>query len=142
MRTFKVTVNGTAYDVTIEEIGTPGAFVPTAAYAPAAAPAPVAAAPAPLAAAPAPVAAAPAPAAAPAAPKSVKGTAIKSPFPGTLLRLNVKEGDSVKTGDVLCVVEAMKMENDICSPCDGKITAIMASEGRNLITDEIILSIG
>ena len=135
MRTFKVTVNGTAYDVTIEEIGTPGAFVPTAAYAPAAAPAPVAAAPAP-------VAAAPAPAAAPAAPKSVKGTAVKSPFPGTLLRLNVKEGDSVKTGDVLCVVEAMKMENDICSPCDGKITAIMASEGRNVVTDEIILSIG
>ena len=135
MRTFKVTVNGTAYDVTIEEIGTPGAFVPTAAYAPAAAPAPVAAAPAP-------VAAAPAPAAAPAAPKSVKGTAVKSPFPGTLLRLNVKEGDSVKSGDVLCVVEAMKMENDICSPCDGKITAIMASEGRNVVTDEIILSIG
>ena len=135
MRTFKVTVNGTAYDVTIEEIGTPGAFVPTAAYAPAAAPAPVAAAPAP-------VAAAPAPAAAPAAPKSVKGTAVKSPFPGTLLRLNVKEGDSVKSGDVLCVVEAMKMENDICSPCDGKITAIMASEGRNVVTDEILLSIG
>ena len=135
MRTFKVTVNGTAYDVTIEEIGTPGAFVPTAAYAPAAAPAPVAAAPAP-------VAATPAPAAAPAAPKSVKGTAVKSPFPGTLLRLNVKEGDSVKTGDVLCVVEAMKMENDICSPCDGKITAIMASEGRNVVTDEILLSIG
>ena len=134
MRTFKVTVNGTAYDVTIEEIGTPGAFVPAAAYVPAAAPAPVAAAPAPVAAAPAP--------AAPAAPKSVKGTAVKSPFPGTLLRLNVKEGDSVKAGDVLCVVEAMKMENDICSPCDGKITAIMASEGRNVVTDEIILSIG
>ena len=130
MRTFKVTVNGTAYDVTIEEVGTAGAFVPSA--APVSTPAPT----------PTPVqTAAPAPAPAPKAETKGEGKAIKSPFPGTVLKLNVKAGDSVKSGDVICVVEAMKMENDICAPADGTVTSVVSAEGKNVATDEIIMYI-
>jgi len=129
MKRYQITVNGVAYDVTVEELG--GA--PVAAPA---APAPVAAAPAPVAAAPAPAAPAPAPAAAPAG-----GTPVNSPMPGTILRVNVKAGDTVKNGDVLMVLEAMKMENDICAPCDGTVAAVAVSQGAAVATDELLVTL-
>ena len=129
MKRYQITVNGVAYDVTVEELG--GA--PVAAPA---APAPVAAAPAPVAAAPAPATPAPAPAAAPAG-----GTPVNSPMPGTILRVNVKAGDTVKNGDVLMVLEAMKMENDICAPCDGTVAAVAVSQGAAVATDELLVTL-
>ena len=133
MRKFNVTVNGVAYDVVIEEVG-------AVASAPVAAPAPVAAAPV---AAPAAPAAAPAPAA-PAAPKAqgkAGSVAIKAPMPGTILKINVKVGDSVKAGDVVCVLEAMKMENDICAPQDGVVSSVEVSQGASVATDAVLVTL-
>ena len=123
MRRFNVTVNGVTYDVVVEEVG--GA-------APAAAP--VAAAPA------APVAA---PAAAPkAAPAGNAGAvAVKAPMPGTILKVNATVGASVKKGDVLCVLEAMKMENDICAPQDGTVASVNVQKGASVQTEEVIITL-
>ena len=103
MKKYRVTVNGTAYEIELEELT-------------GAAPAPAAAT-----AAPAP---APAPAAAPAG-----GEQVTSPMPGTILSINVAAGDTVKRGQVLMVLEAMKMENEIMCPCDGKIASVNTSKG-------------
>lgn len=116
MRTFFVTVNGVQYQVSVEEVA-PGT-VPVAPTAPVMPVAPVA--PAPVVA-PAPAAApatAPASAAAPApaAQGSAGSTVIKAPMPGTILKINVAVGDTVKKGDVLCVLEAMKMEMTFVHP--------------------------
>ena len=100
MKKYKVTVNGTAYEIELEEL--------------------TGAAPAPAGAA----AAAPAPAAAPAG-----GEQVTSPMPGTILDVKVSQGASVKKGDVLMILEAMKMENEIMCPCDGKVASIHASKG-------------
>ena len=91
-------------------------------------------------AAPAPVAAAPAaPAAAPvAAPVAGDGTKVPSPMPGTILSVNVSVGQTVKTGDVLMVLEAMKMENDIVAPCDGTIKQLLVSKGSTVNTDDVL----
>ena len=99
----------------------------------AAAPAPVAA-PAP-AAAPAPVAA-PAPAAAPA---PVAGEAVKAPMPGNILKVNVSAGQAVKEGDVLCVLEAMKMENEIMAPKAGTVAQVLVSKGSTVNTDDTLV---
>ena len=117
MKNLRVTVNGKAYDVQVEELGAN------------AAPAPVAAAPAP-AAAPAD----PAPAAAPAAPAAAPSGSetISAPMPGTILSVNVKAGDSVKSGDVLLILEAMKMENEIMAPRDGVVAAVMVNKGESV----------
>nr|WP_325230119.1 biotin/lipoyl-containing protein [uncultured Oscillibacter sp.] len=101
MKKYKVTVNGTAYEIELEEL--------------------TGAAPA------APVAAAPAPAPAAAAPAG--GEQVTSPMPGTILDVKVSQGASVKKGDVLMILEAMKMENEIMCPCDGKVASIHASKG-------------
>ena len=132
MRKFNVTVNGVAYDVEIEEVG-------AVASAPAAAPAPVAAAPAPVAA----PAAAPAPKAAPAPAAQGKAgsVSIKAPMPGTILKINVKVGDTVKSGDVVCVLEAMKMENDICAPQDGVVSSIEVAQGASVATDAVLVTL-
>ena len=103
MKKYRVTVNGTAYEIELEELT-------------GAAPAPAAAT-----AAPAP---APAPAAAPAG-----GEQVTSPMPGTILSINVAAGDTVKRGQVLMVLEAMKMENEIMCPCDGKVVSVNTSKG-------------
>ena len=127
MRRFNVTVNGVSYDVVVEEIG----------GAPAAAPAPTAT---PVQA---PVAA-PAPTAAPAAP-AVQGSAgavqVKAPMPGTILKVNATVGASVKKGDVLCVLEAMKMENDICAPQDGTIASVNVQKGASVQTEEVLITL-
>ena len=128
MRKFNITVNGKAYEVLVEEVGAASAPVAVA---------PVAAAPvsAPVAA-PAP-AAAPAPVAAPA-----NGTTVEAPMPGTILDVKVSNGQAVKQGDVLCVLEAMKMENDIQAPCDGTVVAVQATKGSSVETGAPLVTIG
>lgn len=99
------------------------------------------------AAAPAPVAA-PAPAAAPAAPAapvaqtvSAEGTTIVAPMPGSIVNINVSAGQAVKSGDVLIILEAMKMENDITAPCDGVVKQIVTTKGATVNTDDVLLVI-
>lgn len=105
----------------------------------AAAPAP--AAPQPVAA-PAPKpAAAPAPKAAPA-PSTGGGKKVESPLPGTITKINVKVGDAVKAGDVLLVMEAMKMSNDITSEWDGTVKAVLVSEGASVMNGDALVEIG
>lgn len=126
MKRFNVTVNGVAYDVTVEEINenaAPAAPVETVAAAPKAAPTPKAA-----------------PAKAPAAGKAGNVT-VKSPMPGTILKVNASVGASVKKGDVLCVLEAMKMENDICAPNDGVVASVNVQKGASVQTDDILVTL-
>ena len=107
MKKYRVTVNGTAYEIELEEL--------------------TGAAPAPAAAT-----AAPAPAPAPAAAAPAGGEQVTSPMPGTILSINVAAGDAVKRGQVLMVLEAMKMENEIMCPCDGKIASVNTSKGASV----------
>ncbi len=98
--------------------------------------------------APAPVAApqpkpAPAPAAAPApAPAPVGGNKINSPLPGSVISVAVKEGQAVKKGDTLLVLESMKMENPILSDCDGTVTKIAVAAGQSVMQDDLLVVIG
>lgn len=136
MKTYNITVNGVTYTVSVEEVG--GVAAPAA--APVAAPAP-AAAPTP-AAAPAPaVAPAPAPVAAPAKSGAAGSVSVKAPMPGNIMKVNVKVGDSVKKGDVLVVLEAMKMENDICAPEDGTVASVEVSQGATVETDALLITL-
>lgn len=116
---YKVTLNNRVYEVEVEE----GSAMLVDEYALAAPAAPAPAAPAVVAAAPA---AAPAPAA--AAPLAA-GEAVKSPMPGNILKINVAQGQSVKEGDTLIVLEAMKMENDVVAPRDGTVAQIVVTKG-------------
>lgn len=117
---YKVTLNNRVYEVEVEE-GT-AMLVDEYELAALAAPAPVAA---PVTVAAAPVAAAPA-----AAPVAVAGgEPVKSPMPGNILKINVAPGQVVKEGDVLIVLEAMKMENDVVAPRDGTVAQIVVSKG-------------
>lgn len=126
MKNYRITVNGVSYDVTVEETAaaaTQPAPVPSAAPAVTSAPA-----------------AAPAPAPK-AAPVATGANAIKAPMPGTIVKVNVKAGDSVKRGDVLCVLEAMKMENEIMAPADGTVAGVNVSAGESVQTDAVLLSL-
>ena len=108
MKNLIVTVNGVAYNVTVEE----GTGAPVAAAAPAA---------------PAPAPAAPE---APAAPAGAAGAVVvNAPMPGNILDVKVKPGDSVKAGDTLLILEAMKMENEISAPQDGTIASVDVRKG-------------
>ena len=109
MKMYRVNVNGNVYEITLEVVD---AAEVKAAPAPAAAPAPVAA---------------PAPAAVPAG-----GEKINAPMPGTILAVNVSNGSVVKKGDVLMVLEAMKMENEIMAPCDGTVNAVSVTKGASV----------
>ena len=131
MKRFNVTVNGVAYDVTVEEIG--GAAAPAAPVAaPVATPAPVAAPAAPVAA----------PVAAPAAPAGAAGAvAVKAPLQGTVMKVLVKPGDSVKKGSPVCVIEALKMENDVPAPADGVVASVNVKSGDSVKTDEVLLTL-
>ena len=110
MKKYRVNVNGTVYEVELEEIT--GA-------APAAA---------------APVAA---PAAAPAG-----GEKVCAPMPGTILAVNVTSGSAVKKGDVLMILEAMKMENEIMAPCDGTVTSVSVTKGAAVESGTLLCTIG
>lgn len=123
MKKYNVTVNGVVYEVEVEEVG-------AIASAPVAAPAPAASV--------APPKVAPAPAAKTAASGAV---AVKAPMPGNILKVNVKAGDAVKKGDVLCILEAMKMENEICAPADGTVAGVNVSQGATVQTDDVLLSL-
>ena len=114
MRKFRVNVNGTVYEVEVEEItGAQSAAAPVAAPAPAPVPA------------------------APIAP--VAGSeAVKAPMPGNILDVKVKVGDSVKSGDILLVLEAMKMENEILAPCDGKVSAVNVTKGSTVNSGDVL----
>ena len=116
MRNFLVNVNGTQYQISVEEIDGQAA-------AAAAAAAPVAAPVAVPAAAPAPVAA-----------PSAGAVAIESPMPGNILKVNVKPGDAVQEGDLLMILEAMKMENEIVAPRDATVAQVVTSKGSNVDT--------
>ncbi|MBQ8684880.1 MAG: acetyl-CoA carboxylase biotin carboxyl carrier protein subunit [Clostridia bacterium] len=134
MRNFVITVNGKSYEVGVEEVGA-SASAPVVVSAPAAA-APVAAKPVEVkAAAPAakPVAA---PAAAPA-----NGEKLLSPFPGLIKALLVDNGATVKKDQPILVLEAMKMDNDITSPCDG-VVSFQVQKGANVESDAVLAVIG
>lgn len=116
---YKVTLNGKTYEVEVEA----GKAILLDEYE-ALAPAAPAAAPVQTA----PVAAAPA-APAPAAVSLAAGETVESPMPGNILSVNVKQGDQVKEGQVLAILEAMKMENEIPAPKDGTIVQVVTSKG-------------
>ncbi|MBE6828001.1 MAG: biotin/lipoyl-binding protein [Ruminococcaceae bacterium] len=90
---------------------------------------------------PAPAAAS-APAEKPKAEVSGEGTPVKAPMPGTILKVNVEENQKVNEGDVLFILEAMKMENEIVSPVSGTVTKLVASKGTSAATDDILAFIG
>ena len=130
---YKVTLNGRTYEVEVEA----GKAMLLDEYE-AIAPAPAAAAPV---AAAAPAAAAPA--AAPAAPAVTgAGDPVNAPMPGNILKVNVKAGDKVKSGTVLVVLEAMKMENEIMAPKDGAVTQVLVSKGSTVDTGAPLVVIG
>lgn len=128
MKKFSVTVNGTVYDVEVNEVKAGGA-----APAPAAAPAPKAApAPAP-AAAPAPKA---------AAPVAAGATTVKAPMPGKILSVAVSAGQAVKKGDLLLVLEAMKMQNEIYAPQNATVSEVRVSANQTVATGEDMVVLG
>ncbi len=127
MRKFNVAVNGISYSVEVEEIGGAAAVA-------APAPAVVAAAPAAVAAA---TPAAPIAAAAAVAAGDVR---IDSPLPGNVWKINISVGQAVKKGDVLMILEAMKMENDISAPQDGTIKGIHVNLNDAVNTGDLLIS--
>ena len=120
MKTYNITVNGVTYTVEVEEV--------SAAAAPVAAPAAPKAAPA-------------APKAAPKASGAAGAVAVKAPMPGNIMKVNVKAGAAVKKGDVLIVLEAMKMENDICAPADGVVASVEVAQGATVETDAVLVTL-
>lgn len=126
---YVVTLNGKNYEVEVEETDAVITAVTDAAPA-----APVAAA------APAAPAAAPAPTAAPAA--AADGQKVLSPMPGTILSVNVSVGSAVKAGEVILILEAMKMENEIVAPCDGTVKQLAVQKGLTVATDALLAVVG
>ncbi len=121
MKKYIITVNGTSYEVVVEEAD------PNATYTPKAE--------APKAEAP--KAEAPKAAAAPAG----NGEQIKAPMPGTILKVAVSNGQAVKKGELVCVLEAMKMENEIFAPCDGTVTSVTVSQGATVSSGDVLCTI-
>ncbi len=114
MKKYRINVNGSLYEVEIEEIAAPATMsAPT-----------------------------PAPAAAPVAAAPAGGAQVKAPMPGTILDVKVQNGQAVKKGDVLVVLEAMKMENEIMAPCDGTVTSVNVRKGDSVETQALICTIG
>lgn len=116
MKNYRITVNGVAYDVAVEEMGEGAAI-----SAPAAAPKPAA------------------PKAAPAA-AGAGAVKINSPMPGNILSVKASAGQAVKKGDVLMILEAMKMENEICAPQDGTIASVQVAAGDSVESGDVLVT--
>ncbi len=114
-----VTVNGTAYDVVVEEADASAAPV----------------------AAPAPAAPKAAPAAAPKTASAAGAVAVKAPLQGTVMKVNVKPGDTVKRGAPVAVIEALKMENDVPAPQDGVVASVEVKSGDTVKTEQVLLTL-
>ena len=114
MKKYRVNVNGTVYEVELEEItgAAPAAAAPVAAPAAASAAAPAG------------------------------GEKVCAPMPGTILSVNVSNGSAVKKGDVLMILEAMKMENEIMAPCDGTVTSVSVTKGAAVESGALLCTIG
>ena len=127
---YKVTLNNKVYEVEVEETSAMlvDEYEALAPVAPAAAPVAVAAPAAPVAA----------PAAAPAPVAAAAGEQVTAPMPGTILKVNVTQGAAVKKGDILVVLEAMKMENEILAPKDGTVAQIAVSKGATVDTGALL----
>lgn len=117
MKKYRVTVNGSLYEIEVEEMDASAVSAAPAAKA------------------------APAPAAAPVAAAPAAGAQIKAPMPGNILDVKVTAGQSVKKGDVLVILEAMKMENEIQAPCDGKVTGVNVRKGDTVETQALLCTI-
>lgn len=118
MKSYTITVNGTVYDVTVEEKG--NAAAPAAAPAPKAAPAP-------------------APAAPKAAPAGAAGSVeVTAPMPGKILGVKANAGQAVKKGDVILLLEAMKMENEVVAPKDGTVASINVASGDMVESGDVL----
>ena len=115
MKNYRITVNGTAYDVAVEEVAGGSAPVATAPKA-----------------APAAPAAAPAPAPAPQASGSAGSVVVSAPMPGKILNIKSSVGASVKKGEVILILEAMKMENEVVAPEDGTVASINVAAGDSV----------
>ena len=126
---YKVTLNGKTYEIEVEHGQAMLLDEYTAVTAPAAPAAPVAAPAAPVAAAPAPA----------AAPAFAGGTPGGTPLPGTILDVKVRVGDAVKAGQLVAILEAMKMENEIFAPCDGTVAQVAVSRGSAVDTGTVLL---
>ena len=113
MKKYRVNVNGTVYEVELEEMTGAPAAAPVAAPAPSAAAAPAAG-----------------------------GEKVTSPMPGTILSVNVAAGDAVKRGQVLMILEAMKMENEIMCPCDGTVASVSVAKGAAVESGTLLCTIG
>lgn len=111
MSTYKITVNGVSYDVTVENTGAPAA---------------------------APAAAAAAPAAAPAAPAAAGGVRVEAQVAGKIWKVVASAGQAVKTGDSIVILESMKMEIPVVAPQDGTVAAINVSEGTPVEVGDLI----
>lgn len=124
MRKFVVNVNGKSYEVEVEEVGAS----PSVQSAPAVSPA-------------APKSEPVKPAAPVAASAPAGAVSVNSPMPGTIISVAVKPGDSVKSGDVLCILEAMKMENEIVAPSDGTVASVNVSQGQSVNSGDLLVSL-
>jgi len=134
VKKFRVTVNGELYEVEVEEMGGTSQTVRQTAKAPVSAPKPAAA---PAKAAPAPKPAAPKPAAPTAA-----GEQVAAPLPGTVLDIKVSVGQQVNEGDVLIILEAMKMENEVTASTSGEVKEILAEKGATVGSGDTLVVIG
>lgn len=123
MKNYKITVNGTTYDVAVEEVGAGSAPASTPVAAPAAAPAPAA------------------PAAKPAASGSQGSVVVSAPMPGKILAVKTEVGKAVKKGDVLLVLEAMKMENEIVAPEDGTVASVDVTVGASVESGDTLATL-
>lgn len=120
MKNYRITVNGNVYDVTVEETGATA----SAPVAPVASAAPKAA-----------------PAKAPAATGTQGATKVNAPMPGKILSVKVKVGAAVKKGDVILILEAMKMENEVVAPADGTIASVDVNEGATVEAGDVLATL-
>ena len=136
MKTYRVTVNGEVYEVTVEEVKAPTSGVAPARVAPPASP------PAPPVSRPqAPPKPVSPPPSAPAPAAGSGGKEVQAPMPGKILDVKVTSGDAVKSGTLLAILEAMKMENDIIAPIDGTVKSVNVSTGDSVNTGDVLVVI-